>query len=219
MAYSYSAIKDFYNCPRKYYETRILKKWPKEEKSEQIIYGEDVHKALEEHITINKPLGPHSRYQDTMDALIAIPGEKLPEVRMALNDELKPVDFFAADVFIRGVADLVIIDRDKKRATIFDYKTGKATYPDPEQLELMALMVFRLFPEIEEVKAALLFVVHNKVIPAAYERKDEKAKWNKWEVKIANIENAQDSGVWNENPTGLCGWCVVRDCPHFRERK
>ena len=57
MAYSYSAIKAFKNCQRQYYETRILKNWPFPE-TEAIMYGKDVHKALEDYIGENKPLGP-----------------------------------------------------------------------------------------------------------------------------------------------------------------
>lgn len=218
MAYSYSALKSFSNCARQYYETKVLKKWPFEE-TEAIMYGKEVHKALEDYIGEGKALGPHTRFQPIVDALNNIPGEKLTEYEMALNEKLEPCGFLAEDCFIRGIADIVILDRENKRAYIGDYKTGSAKYPDTDQLELMALMVFRHFPEIEHVKAALLFIVHDKIVSAEYHKKDARSKWLNWMAKIEKIEVAQDTGVWNEKPSGLCGWCVVEDCPHWKPRR
>lgn len=216
MAYSYSAIKDFKNCPRKYYETRILKKW-ETPKTEQIIYGEQVHEALELYIKEGKALGPHERFQNIADTLASLDGDKYPEYEMALDGQLNPCAFLGDEVFIRGIADLIVIDGTN--ASIFDYKTGSAKYPDTDQLELMALMVFRHFPQVESVKAALLFILHDELITAAYHKKDAKQKWINWAAKIEQIETAKDNSVWNENPTGLCGWCVVETCPHWRPRR
>ena len=218
MAYSYSAIKAFKNCQRQYYETKILKKWPFPE-TEAIRYGKEVHKALEDCIGENKPLGPHSRFQPIVDALNNITGEKLTELEMALNDKLEPCGFMAEEAFIRGIADIVILDRDKKRAYIGDYKTGSAKYPDVDQLELMALMIFRHFPEVEHVKAALFFIVHDKVVTAEYHKKEAKQKWVQWIQKIETMEEAARFNMYQENPTGLCGWCVVEDCPHHKPRR
>ena len=217
MAYSYSAIKAFKNCQRQYYETRILKKWPFPE-TEAIMYGKDVHQALEDYIGENKPLGPHSRFQPIVDALMGIEGEKLPEFEMALDANLDPCEFLGKDVFIRGIADIVIINKEKGTAYIGDYKTGSAKYPDTDQLELMALMVFRYFPEVTHVKAALLFVVHDKVVTAEYHKKDAKPKWVQWLAKVETMESAADMNMYHENPTGLCGWCPVTDCPHHKPK-
>lgn len=217
MAYSYSAIKAFKNCQRQYYETKILKKWPFPE-TDAIMYGKDVHKALEDYIGENKPLGPHTRFQPIADSIIALEGEKLTEFEMALDDNLDPCAFLGKDVFIRGIADIVVVDKEKKRAYIGDYKTGSAKYPDTDQLELMALMIFRYFPEIEHVKAALLFVVHDKVITAEYYKKDAKPKWIQWLAKVETMEQAAAMNMYHENPTGLCPWCPVTDCPHHRPK-
>jgi RecB family exonuclease len=213
MAYSYSSIKAFKNCQRQYYETKILKKWPFPE-TDAIMYGKDVHKALEDYIGENKPLGPHTRFQPVADSIIALDGEKLTEFEMALDDNLNPCEFLGKDVFIRGIADIVVVDKEKKRAYIGDYKTGSAKYPDTDQLELMALMIFRYFPEVEHVKAALLFIVHDKVVTAEYHKKDAKPKWIQWLAKVETMEQAAAMNMYHENPTGLCGWCEVTTCPH-----
>jgi hypothetical protein len=212
MAYSYSGIKDFKTCGRKYYETRVLKKYPMQE-TQATMYGKEVHKAFEDFLREGKPLGPHERFQEIADVIARIKGDKYPEYEMALDHELNPCDFKDENAFIRGIADFVIVDDDK--ATVGDFKTGKATYPDIEQLELMALMVFRHFPKVTHVKAALLFVLYDKIETAEYLRADAKKTWVKWLGKIEAIEEAHQTGVWNEVKSGLCrGYCPCTECPH-----
>lgn len=214
MAYSYSGIKTFQNCARQYYETKVLKKWPFPE-TDAIRYGKEVHKAMEDYVGgITESLGPHQRFTTIADSIKNMQGEKLLEYEMGLDAKLNPCVFDSPDVYIRGIADGIILDREKGRAFIFDYKTGSDKYPDAAQLELMALMVFRHFPEVTHVKAALLFLVHDKIVPAEYHKKDAKPKWIQWLNKIEAIETANETGVWNESPSGLCGWCVVETCPH-----
>lgn len=100
-------------------------------------------------------------------------------------------------------------------AMIPTHNTGKANYPDISQLELMALMVFAHYPEVETVHAALLFVHHNKLIPAMYYRKDEATMWRKWKIDVGAIERSHEGDVWNPNPNGLCRkWCNVDYCEH-----
>ena len=95
------------------------------------------------------------------------------------------------------------------------HNTGKANYPDTSQLELMALMVFAHYPDVETVHAALLFVHHNKLIPAMYYRKDEDTMWRKWKIDVGAVERSHEVDVWNPNPNGLCRkWCNVDYCEH-----
>lgn len=218
MAYSFSGIKSFKNCQRQYYETKILKKYPMVE-TEAIMYGKEVHKALEDYVKSDVPLGKHSRFKGIADALNNIKGKKLTEYEMGLDESLNPCGFSDEQCFIRGIADLIIIDDEKQTAHIFDYKTGSAKYPDTDQLELMALMVFRHFSTITKVKAGLLFIVHDTIISAEYEKKDAKKKWLGWLQKIEVMEQAAQSNVYQENPSGLCGWCVVVECPHHKPRR
>lgn len=98
-----------------------------------------------------------------------------------------------------------------------DYKTGKsARYADKGQLELMALAVWKHFPEIEVVKGGLLFVVSKDLIRSRYTRTDDqRALTEKYVGKYKQMVIASDSNVWNANPSGLCrAWCDVLECPH-----
>jgi hypothetical protein len=83
---------------------------------------------------------------------------------MALTIDLNPCGWKDKEVWVRGIADLLIIDDDNLTAWVVDYKTGNNKYPDREQLKLMAMMVFKHFPHIRKVNAALLFVVKNDMV-------------------------------------------------------
>ena len=47
--WSYSALKEYENCPRKYYEIRVAQNYTVIP-SEKMIYGTEVHKALEDYV-------------------------------------------------------------------------------------------------------------------------------------------------------------------------
>ena len=53
--WSYSALKQYENCPRQYNEIRVLKNYVVKE-NEAMRYGTEVHKALEDYVAEGKPL-------------------------------------------------------------------------------------------------------------------------------------------------------------------
>ena len=85
-----------------------------------------------------------------MNALNGFEGEKHTELKLGLNGNRKPCDFFAKEVWVRGVVDLLIVNG--KTAYVIDYKTGNDKYADTAQLKLMAIMAFEHFPQIEKIK-------------------------------------------------------------------
>jgi hypothetical protein len=99
---------------------------------------------------------------------------------------------------------------------VLDYKTGKsAKYADTGQLELMALAVFKHFPQVHTVKAGLLFVIAKQFPKAKYTKGDEPVLWQKWLRDYDRMKFAYTSDVWNPRPSGLCKkHCVVLSCPH-----
>ena len=213
LTWSHSALKDYENCARKYHEVRVLKRH-KQSSTEQIRYGEELHKAAEEYVT-GTPLPPQFAFiQPTLDALLEKKGTKHAEVKMALNIKLEPCAWTASDAWVRGIADLLILDTESKTALVLDYKTGNNKYPDKGQLDLMSLLVFSLYPEIEQVNSALLFVVKNSVIKHKVMRSDAEALWWKYRERTACIEASHSNGVWNPKQSGLCPWCPVTSCEY-----
>ena len=148
--WSFSKIKSFEQCPKKFYHLKVAKDY-KEPETEAMLYGTAVHEAAEEYIRDGKPLPPEYDYiKAPLDSLNMKQGEKLCEYEMGLTVDLEPCGFWDDNCWYRGIADLVILDKETKTAWVIDYKTSKNTrYADKGQLELMALCIFKHFPEVE----------------------------------------------------------------------
>jgi hypothetical protein len=214
VVWSHSALKDYEGCPRRYQEVRVLKNYAFQE-TEATKYGTQLHLAAEEYIRDGKEIPPQFDFiKPTLDVLNKKPGRKLCEHKMALTQDLKPCDWKSKEVWVRGIADLLIVDDDNLTAWVADYKTGNNKYPDREQLQLMALMVFAHFPHIRKVNAALLFVVKNDMVKATYTLDDAEPAWWEYRERVARIEQAHDVDVWNPRPSPLCPWCPVTTCEH-----
>ena len=213
VTWSHSGLKDYEGCARKYHEVKVLNKYPREE-TEQTAYGTQLHEQCELYIRDNRPLDPNFKFmQKMLDNLKAMPGRKYPEYKMALTKDLRVCNFKAPDFWVRGIADLIIVDDDNLTARVFDYKSGGDKYPDPGQLELMALMVFKHFPHVRRVTGGLLFVLRNTVFKHKVSVEDAEKLWWKYRERVARIEQAHANGVWNPKQSGLCKkYCVVRSC-------
>lgn len=215
--WSYSGLKKFKTCPKQYYEVKVAKNFKEPESTEATRYGKSFHSAAEDYVRDGTPLPePFVYAKQHLDMLRSIPGDKYCEYEMALTKDLTPCGFTDPEAWCRGIADLLIVNNDKRVARVVDYKTGKsAKYADPAQLELMALMVFKHFPDIRVVKGGLLFVVANDFRRASYEVENEKTYWRTWMQDVGRLEQAYKTGVWNPNPSGLCRrHCAVTSCPH-----
>ena len=218
VTWSHSSLKDYEGCPRRYYEAKVLKKYPFTD-TQATIYGKELHEAAEFYIKDGTPLPKQFEFvKDTLDALNAKPGRKLTEYKMGLTQDLQPCDFMAKDVWVRGIADLLIINDENLTARVIDYKTGNNKYPDREQLKLMALMVFAHFPHIRRVEGALLFVVKEDIAKASFMVGEAEEYWWDYRERVARIEQAHETGVWNPKPTPLCGWCPCKDCEFNKKR-
>jgi hypothetical protein len=212
--WSYSSISLFQQCPRKYYRLRILKDIT-EPPQQHLLYGSEVHKAAERYVGYGEPLpAKYSQFQPQLDAMAALPGDRHCELEMGLTKEFEPCAFRDKNVWLRGIADLLVVNGDKAR--VVDYKTGKSSmYADTKQLELLSLLVFKHFPQVQSVKAGLLFLVSEDLVKAEYAREAQHVAWGKWLPEITRLETALTTNVWNPKPNFTCRkFCAVVDCEH-----
>ena len=212
--WSFSKIKAFEKCPKQFYHLKVAKDYTEPE-TEAMLYGTEFHAACEEYVRDGKELpGRFEFARDMLDALIAKPGEKLCEYELGLTEDFQPCGFKDENVWFRGIADLIVLDGGT--AYVIDYKTGRNTrYADTGQLELMALAVFKHFPEVRKVRGGLLFAIAGKMIKDRYAREQEPDLWAKWLSDFGRMKKAFELGVWNPNPSGLCRrHCAVLECPH-----
>lgn len=214
ITWSHSSLKDFEGCARRYHATKVLKLYPYKEDEKQR-YGNELHKAAELYIKDGKALPERFAYvKPLIDTLLAKPGRKLAEQKMALNVNLEPRGWFDKDVWVRGIADMLIIDDDNYTAWVADWKTGSDKYPDMDQIKLMAAMVFAHHPHVKKVHGALFFVAKDSMVKGKLVASEYDKTWASFRERVARIEAAAAADVWNPSPTPLCGWCPHVRCEH-----
>jgi hypothetical protein len=217
VAWSYSSIKTFDQCPKKYYHLKVAKD-VKDEAGTAAIYGTEVHTAAEVYIRDGEPIPKKYDFmQPILDSLKNKAGEHHCELKLGLRGPdtgFEPCDFFDEDVWWRGIVDLAITNGDN--AIMIDYKTGKsARYADVKQLDLMAGAIFAHFPMIEKIKSALLFVVSNEIVRKIHHRDLQHTYMSVFDRQLDQLDGAYASGVWNPKSSPLCGWCPVKKCEHY----
>lgn len=212
-SWSHSSLKDFEGCARRYHEVKVLKKYPFQE-TDATRYGNAVHEALELYVKEGRPVPPeYAQFVPVVDALVSKPGRKLPEHEMALTAELDPCHWKSPNVWVRGIADLLIVDDDNLTAWIVDYKTGNNKYPDRDQLVLMSLLTFAHFPHVRKVNSALLFIVKNDMVKHQMQVEEAEAAWWRYRERTAKLDAAFAHNVWNPRQTPLCrAHCPVTGC-------
>lgn len=215
LPWSYSSLSAFETCPRRYHITRIAK-LVKEPQTEATLWGNQVHKALEDAVAGTKGLAPNfTQYQPIVDRVRATGGKKFTEQKFGLTKTFKPTGFFNGDVWLRGVLDLTIVT--PKVGIVLDYKTGKVK-TDGDQLKLFAAASFAQHPYLEKVKTGYLWLANDKVTTKDFSKEDVPAIWQEFLPRIQRMEKAQASDNWLPNPSGLCGWCPVgkANCEFWR---
>lgn len=221
IAWSYSSIKTFDQCPKKYFHLKVVKD-VKDDPGEAAVYGTRVHEAAELFIKEGKPIPDEFGYmRNIVEPLANKAGEKLTELRLGVKKTdtgYAACDFFDPQVWYRGIVDLLILNG--KRAWMIDYKTGKsARYADLKQLDLMAAALFIRYPDLEVIKSGLAFVVSHEFPKKIHHRQHLDDYMNAFELPLARLEAAMENGIWNAQTSPLCGWCPVTTCEHWRPRR
>lgn len=213
ITWSHSGLKDYEGCARRYHAVKVLKQYPHTDTT-ATIYGKEVHSAIELYGRDGTPMPPQFEvFKPVVDAILAKPGRKLFEHEMGITPDLKPCGFNDEGRWVRGIADMLIINDDDLTARCVDWKTGNDRYPDRDQLTLMSLMIFAHFPHIRRVSSALVFLVKGTMFKHRMEREEADAAWWRYRERVAKLEASHEYNVWNPTQSPLCGWCPVTTCP------
>jgi hypothetical protein len=209
LAHSFSVIKTFEQCPKKYYHLRVVKD-VKDEGGDASKYGERVHKSFEDRLRSGTPLPKElTKFESTCAALLrkAEFGELFVEHKITLTNSLELTDWFAPDAWLRGILDVMVIVGDK--AVILDWKTGKRR-PDTTQLEMFAALVFKVFPQVNTVSAGFVWLQDEATDSYTFTRDQTNKLWAGIIGRIRRIYDAVDEDVWPAKPSGLCRYCPAK---------
>lgn len=216
VTHSFSSIKMYENCPKRYYHQRITKE-VKDEGGSATIHGERVHKMLED--ALKSPTGelpPEGAiYAKLLNSVRAYSANAkvLAEQELTLNEHLLPTGWWDADAWIRSKLDVLVLYDD--RAVVIDWKTGKRR-PDFSQLELFALQVFSHYPLVNKVSSAFVWLQDGTTDKEVYKRDQLDAMWERFMLKVERIQESVKHGVWPAKPSGLCNYCPCKNFCEFR---
>ena len=221
-AWSYSRLKAFEDCGRRYYETQIAKNFT--DKTSDQTWGDMVHAALAQALRTGTPLPTkfHMLYQKWVDKVVNTDGELLVEddCRWAVNRELKPVPWFAKDVWLRCIADAVKIDYPADIAPygvalVVDWKAGKSANVDPIQLTLTSLMMFLQFPMLRAIRSEFVWLQEDYSTIQSLYRNEAANHWSLLMPRVERLRQATMKDNFPPMPGRFCKrWCPVTSCEH-----
>lgn len=214
--HSFSATKKFLQCPRIFYEDRVLRKFPFV-KGAAAIRGDEIHLALANFI--GKSIVIPEQYRELLEGVAraakAKPGKKLVEYKVGVRKDFSPCGFFDEGVYTRCIIDYVNISPDGETVTVIDWKTGKDGYPDVDQLRDNAVVLFAHYPKAQVVKGLLAFLDHDTNAPAEFHR-DYLSDYQDQVMEICSeIDLALVNKDFPYQPGPLCPWCPKTDCKHW----
>ena len=225
MPISYSRLSTFEQCGLKF-EYLYVTKQVVDLGSEATNYGTRVHTALEiygkalgegdsKDTATDKALagtnGEAVLWLPLVDKIHAQQGDKYYEYKMSITTDKKPCDWFATDVWLRSIADVLIVNRTQ--ATILDWKSGKVR-DNPSQMQIFAMMVMLHFPQVNTVKTSFVWLVYNQITNITFTRRMLDGLWTALSPRFDALQDAVDVGAFKAKPSALCNWCAAKDiCP------
>lgn len=213
-SWSFSRIKNYETCPRRYHEIDVLKNF-KEAKSKELQDGFLVHDAMAKRIADGITLPSNMPFEKWALYAMQGPGTVGVEEEIAITSEFKPCAYFdkILPVWLRAKIDVLKISgRD---AHIIDWKTGQVK-PDMTQLMLAALCVMVHYPKVFNIKAELVWLGYNTSTLKEF-TVDELVEWwvNQMAKRVKGLKEAHEHNSFPPHQSGLCKrWCVVASCEH-----
>lgn len=210
-AWSFSKLKNYDTCGKRYYEIDVAKNY-KEEESEQLRWGNAVHKQMEIALLNGTPLpGEMQMFQKWVDRVRSRPGRLLVEQKFSVTRNFLPCAYFAPDCWYRGKGDAVVIDGNL--GLVEDWKTG-AVKPDSVQLMLMALCMFAMFKDLTHVVSEFIWLGEDEITSEVYTREGIIKDVLALLPRVDALEAAHKTLTFPPKPSGLCKkYCPVVSCP------
>lgn len=213
--WTYSKLKNVDDCGFRHYQVDILKNYS-DGGGESLEWGNYVHEKLAascgdkqdplplELTDCAKWVDRTKRWRDTGFTILV-------EQKMALTKAFGPTSFFAHNVWMRAIADVVAIKGPI--AIAVDWKTGKVL-DDPVQLGLVAACVFAKFPEVQRVAGEYVWLKEDTTTGETFTRSSLAYLWQKLLPKIQEYERkCANPHDFIPRPGGLCKkYCPVKKC-------
>lgn len=207
-----TSLQTFLTCPRQY-EAKYVTGEVKFEQNDNAIFGELVHKSIENFLKYSEPL-------PTLISSLKPVLEKMKphlvgaEVKVAVCKQGKPVDFFDNSVYQRCIVDAVLTNADNSVMICIDWKTGKKRDAQMQH-DFIKKCVSAKFPK---AKIITLFLY---LFKGGVDRQEYSGQpLTELDSNMLKLHNAHALNSFPPCPSGLCKrWCDVLSCEHNGRNK
>ena len=216
-AWSYSRLSTWMQCPFKAKLLMIDKL--KEPTNAAMERGSNIHKKLEAYMSTNKgrvfkEMGPYKAYLSGLRKNKKNYKAFATEMQVAFNKDLKQVDWFGWDAWLRAILDLYILEDDNK-AIIIDYKTGRRKNEHVDQADMYAAVFYLLnkntFNKSGGLSVQFLYVDQpniEEMLEKSYNMKTCEKHLKRF-LKMGEAMTKDEA--FTKKPSNNCKWC------HFRK--
>lgn len=199
-------------CPRKAWHSYIAKDIEREDTA-AMRWGTHVHKALDAFIGQGEPLPDELAHHGHLYAFPHGDYTVYSEHKLGIKEDGSACDFFAPDVYARGVLDVVLLpNRRADLAMLIDHKTGKVR-EEPDELQFHAVLLQAHNPLLRSIKGWYNWLAADKM-GTVHDLSDTKKYLQRILLQQARIEQAFPLGseAFPPRQSGLCPWCPVKQC-------
>lgn len=224
IAWSYSRLSDFENCALLFKHKYILKtiKFVPNAATER---GSKLHKQLERNAVRagygTAPVGDKEVLEahPIVQAFIDRHPQIFVEQQWAFNRYMKPTTYFAKDVWLRVICDLVgltVANDTGGEASIIDWKSGKYK-PSLDQIRIQNIAALKFWPQISSATSALVFIDHKRSAPPLTTYREDLAdEIHEFKDRAEAIQIAVERDDFPPTSFWGCRWCGVEDCRYCR---
>ena len=206
-------MKNFEACPRRHLEVD-LKKSVQEGESEQLTWGNSVHKSLARRVGYGEklPIGMEM-YEIVCAEDRSSKGKILVEQQLAINKDFGPTAWFAPNVWFRAKIDVAVVTEPV--ALLGDYKTGKII-EDSVQLTLAAATFFAHAPTVQKIRSKFYWLGDGVETPVDVARGDMPKFWASIWPRVERSRSPTTPTIIHPSPVGYCRrWCPVKSCEYW----
>jgi RecB family exonuclease len=225
-AWSYSRLKNFETCPRRYSEVDLHKS-VEEAKSQELERGDALHAAMYSRVASGVKLPPEFVYMEKWAEKFTRELHPLQiiqcELKLAVDKSGNPVGFFERGVWLRGRIDyfrIVPTDGQPGRfiGHVVDYKTGKPK-EDYTQLMLSAYLIFCHYKDVAALRTDFLWTEYNDSSHEDFKREAMEGLLAQVTPRVTRMELAHAENKFEPSPCGLCyEYCPVSQCEYHGKR-
>ena len=220
IALSWSRINVYRGCPAQFKSMYIDKSYPDEGDNPAFVKGNRIHGQLDDYVKWKRGEGKEpSLCAEAQNAVGIIENYVKKVGAEAVNSEKQIAithDWALCDWFdkpsklrFRAIMDMIVFVSPEE-IHIIDWKTGKFRpyAADVGQLHLSANILFALYPKVNKIVNAYLFVEHKKTEKVTFLREDHARFKAKFDLEYTVINEDKE---FEPTKNKYCGWCKIKE--------